>query len=308
MQTGAVIVAAGMSSRMGKFKPMLKIGSISTIQRIILTLQQSGAAPIVVITGNQADVLEKHLAHSGVICLRNPDYANTQMFDSAKIGFRYLLDFCDRLLFTPVDIPLFTLRTVETLLASSTVVAIPTCGGKEGHPLLIGHEVLKRVLTYDGDGGLRGALNVCGFSPEYVSVEDEGILFDADTPQDYWKLLEWHHKQILHPQIRIELAREKPFLTPEVALLLRLIDNEESVRTACQQMNLSYSKGWMILNQIEKYLDFPVVSRHPGGAGGGHTILSQEGKDLLVRWEQMVREANQAATKIYSRIFEHSDL
>jgi CTP:molybdopterin cytidylyltransferase MocA len=130
MRTGALIVAAGMSSRMGAFKPILKIGFDFIVRRIIFTLQQADAGPIVVITGNRADILEKHIARQGVICLRNPDYSTTQMLDSAKIGFRYLLKECDQLLFTPVDIPLFTVETAERLMASGAKVAIPLCNGK----------------------------------------------------------------------------------------------------------------------------------------------------------------------------------
>jgi CTP:molybdopterin cytidylyltransferase MocA len=51
MKTGAVIVAAGMSSRMHDFKPLLKIGSITIVQRIIATLQQAGVDLIVLVTG-----------------------------------------------------------------------------------------------------------------------------------------------------------------------------------------------------------------------------------------------------------------
>ena len=51
MQFGALIVAAGMSSRMGEFKPMLNIGSISIAQRIVATLRQSGVTRIVMVTG-----------------------------------------------------------------------------------------------------------------------------------------------------------------------------------------------------------------------------------------------------------------
>ena len=47
MNIGAVIVAAGMSSRMGDFKPMLSIGSQSIAQRIVSTLRQAGADEIV---------------------------------------------------------------------------------------------------------------------------------------------------------------------------------------------------------------------------------------------------------------------
>ena len=62
MKTGAVIVAAGMSSRMGEFKPMLNIGSISVAQRVIATLKQAGVNRIVVVTGYQAATLERHLS------------------------------------------------------------------------------------------------------------------------------------------------------------------------------------------------------------------------------------------------------
>lgn len=55
MSIGAVIVAAGMSSRMGDFKPMLSIGSQSIARRIVSTLRQTGAEEIVMITGHNAD-------------------------------------------------------------------------------------------------------------------------------------------------------------------------------------------------------------------------------------------------------------
>ena len=113
MQTGALIVAAGMSSRMGDFKPMLNIGSISIAQRIVANFHQAGVDKIVMITGYNATLLERHLSGLGIIFLRNENYEHTQMFDSAKIGLEYLQDKCDRILFTPVDIPLFTSATVK---------------------------------------------------------------------------------------------------------------------------------------------------------------------------------------------------
>lgn len=66
MSIGAVIVAAGMSSRMGDFKPMLSIGSQSIARRIVSTLRQAGAEEIVMITGHNADALERHLEGCGL--------------------------------------------------------------------------------------------------------------------------------------------------------------------------------------------------------------------------------------------------
>lgn len=116
MQTAALIVAAGMSSRMGDFKPMLSIGSIPIAQRVVATFHQAGIRKIVMVTGFNAVTLERHLSGSGVIFLRNEDYETTQMFDSVKIGLGYLRRKCDRVLFTPVDIPLFTAGTVHALV------------------------------------------------------------------------------------------------------------------------------------------------------------------------------------------------
>ena len=107
MSIGAVIVAAGMSSRMGDFKPMLSIGSQSIARRIVSTLRQAGAEEIVMITGHNADALERHLEGFGLTFIRNERYATTQMFDSAALGLDYLKDKCGRILFTPVDVPLF---------------------------------------------------------------------------------------------------------------------------------------------------------------------------------------------------------
>lgn len=98
MSIGAVIVAAGMSSRMGDFKPLLSIGSQSIAQRIVSKLRQAGAEEIVMITGHNADALERHLEGCGLTFIRNERYASTQMFDSAALGLNYLKDKCGRIL------------------------------------------------------------------------------------------------------------------------------------------------------------------------------------------------------------------
>ena len=58
------------------------------------------------ITGHNADALERHLEGCGLTFIRNERYATTQMFDSAALGLNYLKDKCGRILFTPVDVPL----------------------------------------------------------------------------------------------------------------------------------------------------------------------------------------------------------
>ena len=293
MQIGAVIVAAGMSSRMGDFKPMMNIGSISIAQRIVATLHQAGVERIIVVTGYNAQQLERHLAGNGLIFLRNEAYASTQMFDSAKIGLSYLRDKCDQILFTPVDIPLFTALTVTKLLESGAPLACPVCEGKTGHPLLISSSLLDTILSDSGENGLQGAISRCGVTMTQVPVEDPGVLHDADTPEDYQSLLAYHNEQLIRPELSISLSREKAFFDEKTAMLLSLVEETGSVRRACERMQISYSGGWNIIRALESQLHFPLLERSQGGASGGESRLTERGKRLLgcyQRYSQAMRE------------------
>lgn len=303
METGAVVVAAGMSSRMGDFKPMLSIGSISVAQRVVATLKQAGAARVVVVTGYNAEELERHLASSGVVFLRNENYRTTHMFDSALIGLRYLRDKCRQVLFTPVDIPLFTAATVDALLESGAELACPVCGGSRGHPILMSSNVIDRVLQDSGEGGLSGALSRCGVPMTFVEVDDAGILHDADTPEDYRELLRMHNSQLTRPVVQVAICREKRFLDPRVAMLLTLTDETQSVRAACQRMQLSYSSGWNAINLLENELGYPVVARSQGGQHGGRSSLTEKGRELLRAYEAYTLRLRAMADELFVQYF-----
>lgn len=303
MQIGAVIVAAGMSSRMGDFKPMLNIGSISIAQRIVATFHQAGVTKIAVVTGYNAPLLERHLSNSGLVFLRNEDYASTQMFDSAKIGLAYLRDKCERILFTPVDIPLFTAMTVTELIESGAELCCPVCEGRTGHPLLIASSLVDAILADSGEGGLQGAIARCGAEMVQIPVEDPGVLHDADTPADYKALLQFHNEQLIRPELSVSLSREKPFFDEKTAMLLALVDETRSVRSACQRMQISYSTGWNIIRALESQLHFPLLERSQGGASGGESRLTEKGKRLLGCYERFSEELRQQASALFEQYF-----
>ena len=303
MTTAALIVAAGMSSRMGDFKPLLNIGSISIAQRVVATFQQAGVEKIVMVTGYNAVMLERHLAGNGVVFLRNEKYETTQMFDSVCIGLSYLRDKCGRVLFTPVDIPLFTADTVHRLLETDAPLACPAVDGETGHPTLIGASLFDRILSDSGDQGLRGALNRCGAEPTLIPVEDRGILHDADTPEDYKALLRYHNEQLVRPVLNVELAREKVFFDSRTAMLLRLIDETRSVRQACQRIQMSYSSGWNVIRTLEGQLNRTLILRSQGGAGGGNSSLTDDGKLLLDRYDAYVDALWEKAGELVASYF-----
>ena len=303
MELGALIVAAGMSRRMGEFKPMLSIGSISVAQRVVATLSQAGVSKIVMVTGYNAVILERHLAGNGIIFLRNDNYEHTQMFDSVKIGLQYLKDKCDKVLFTPVDVPLFTAKTVKTILDSGASLACPMCEGKQGHPILIANHLIPEILNDCGEQGLKGAMDRCSEPLLRIDVEDFGTIHDADTPEDFTQLLDYHNSQLVRPVVNVSLNKEKPFFDSKIAMLLTLVDETKSVRAAGQRMQLSYSSCWNIIRTLESQLSYALIERTQGGAGGSQSRLTERGRLLLERYTAYEKKMKELSVQLYDDYF-----
>jgi molybdenum cofactor cytidylyltransferase len=304
METGAVVAAAGMSSRMGDFKPMLNIGSISVAKRVISTLQQAGVKRIVIVTGYQAELLEHHLSNMGVVFLRNENYRTTEMFDSARIGLAYLKDKCDKILFTPVDIPLFTAATVRKLLRSEAKLAAPEHGGIMGHPILLHATLVDAILCDSGEGGLKCAIQRLGIGMTSVPVNDSGTLRDADTPEEFEELLKLHNEQLMRPVVSLKLAKEITFLDEKLVMLLQLVEETGSVRKACVHMQISYSSGWNMLHSLESQLSSPLIVRSQGGPKGGESRLTPEGKKIITRYKEFEEELKTYADFLYEKYFD----
>jgi len=192
---GAVITAAGKSTRMGAFKPLLKIGNFTAIEHIIFAFHKAEVENIVIVTGNNACELENSLRNLNIIFLRNDNYEFNEMFDSIKIGINFLKNKCDKILITPADVPLFTEDTVKALLESGADVGISMFDNQAGHPIIISTSTAMELLEYKGDGGLKGAISSIPKKVKYIEVSDCGILHDMDTPADYANLIELHAKQ-----------------------------------------------------------------------------------------------------------------
>ncbi|MBV7271737.1 NTP transferase domain-containing protein [Clostridium sp. PL3] len=302
-KTAGIIVSAGRTSRRNEANPLLKIGSISVVKRIVLTFQLVGISPIVVIAGYQAEEIEHHLADYGVIFLRNQYYETSQMFDSAKIGLDFLQKKCDQVIFTPVNIPMFTPETIQRMINCNEKLLSPSYNGKTGHPLLISSELIPKILEYDGNMGMRGAIKNIGVERKWMDVDDEGILHDTDDIDRLDQLSKKHNQHILHPFVRISIEKENLFFNSKAKLLLILIQETGSVRSACKHIALSYSKAWNMLNQLEKELGYEVVKRKHGGNNGGETYLTNEGIEFLKKYQQFEQNVRQYANDEFERIF-----
>ena len=309
MRTGAVVVAAGHKSSVSSFSPMLPIGDSTVIRRIIITLKRSGIDPVVVVTGKQGDEVEKHIAGLRVICLRNRNYGNTQMYNSICLGLNYIEDLCDRVFILPAKFPMFLPETIKRMMDMDAQVVCPVFEGRRGHPVLVSSDIIGKLLNYKGEKGLRGALRQvdvdrCAWE---VEVEDQGIILAVETDEDRAQSNLDNERLDIFPQIQLTLERDEGFFGPSVAQFLSLIDHTWSMQTACRQMHMSYTKGWKILKAAEKQLGYPLLITQSGGAEGGSSLLTPKAKDFLVRFLGMEKELREDAQKLYQKYFSMED-
>jgi molybdenum cofactor cytidylyltransferase len=193
---GALILAAGMSSRMKAFKPLLPLGENSIIETVINRLKEGGAENIVIVTGHNSDKLETILMNRNLNFINNPDFKTNHMFDSVLLGISHLNKDCDAFLLIPADIPQFLPSSIQILISTwketAANIVRPVTDGKKGHPILISRECIKIIKNHNGVNGLKGVIEKME-KRDIVDIEvnDRGILYDADTALDYEKLKQY---------------------------------------------------------------------------------------------------------------------
>jgi molybdate transport system regulatory protein len=106
---------------------------------------------------------------------------------------------------------------------------------------------------------------------------------------------------------KIFLARPgghgEPFCGPGMVQLIQFIKDTGNVRKACEDMAMSYSKGWKLLDAIENCLGYAVVSRRQGGKGGGETHLTDEGEVFLRTFLEFEKAAGEAVDGLFQKYF-----
>ncbi|CCO09208.1 nucleotidyltransferase family protein [Desulforamulus hydrothermalis] len=195
----ALILAAGFSSRMGTFKPLLQLGNITIIERVVTTFRCAGITDIKVVIGHRASEMRKVLYTLPVDAIENRDYARG-MFSSVKAGVKAIKPGADAFFLLPTDIPLIQPRTLDQIVQAfqshRAGVIYPCFDGERGHPPLISTFYIEKILSWSGEGGLRSLMR--GWETESMDLEvnDQWILMDMDTPEDYHRIQDMYGKTI----------------------------------------------------------------------------------------------------------------
>ena len=195
--TSAILLAAGVSRRMGTLKALLDWGGRFLIVHQIVALREAGADEVVVVLGHRADELQARIGVNSdvygvgnVRCVLNPDYAEGKT-TSIKTGLRNVSAAdAGPILFLNVDQPRSAATVGRVLQAhrdgNGALITIPTCNGKGGHPIAVSRTLYDELLGItEATQGMRAVTERHKSETQRVELGAPELLWDVNTPEQY---------------------------------------------------------------------------------------------------------------------------
>ena len=196
----AIVLAAGKSSRMGRPKALLPIGSSGDtfLTHILHVLRSSGIARAVVVIGGDAGIVRTTLPPDDEFLrvVENENYEQGQL-SSLLTGLSSVeerSDDVEAVIVTLVDLPLITSATVRAVLeayrrAPGAPIVRPRRGNRYGHPAIFARRLFAELRTADPSTGAKPIVHAHAAEEVSVDVADDGAFTDIDTPEDYERFI-----------------------------------------------------------------------------------------------------------------------
>ncbi|NMA86247.1 MAG: LysR family transcriptional regulator [Tissierellia bacterium] len=106
----------------------------------------------------------------------------------------------------------------------------------------------------------------------------------------------------MESKFRIKIDGKKVF-GEGPCILLERVDKFGSLSKACEDLSMSYSKGWSIINNAEKLLNVKLLQTQIGGANGGGSHLTEDAKKLIRSYKDFTQEAEEILEEIFKKHF-----
>jgi len=184
---GAVVLAAGLSSRMGSNKLLADIDGKPLVRHVVEAALASAADPVVVVTGNAGVGVRAAASGLPVAFAENADFTKG-LSTSLRAGLSALPDNCSGALFLLGDMPDVSAVLIDKLIAAfdpaeGRAICVATRRGKRGNPVLWSRRFFPDILALTGDIGAKHLMTEHDELICEVEAEDDGPLTDIDTPE-----------------------------------------------------------------------------------------------------------------------------
>ncbi len=182
----AIVLAAGLSSRMGRNKLLEKVGDSVILRRVVATAQAARLTPIIVVTGHDDTRIKAALEGLDVRYAHNSSYADG-LSTSLRVGIRAMPNVCDGALVLLGDMPEIGSPLLERMSESFSpqdgrTICVATSAGKRGNPVLWARRFFPEIETISGDAGAKHLIGA--YEDQVCEIEaDESVFLDVDTPE-----------------------------------------------------------------------------------------------------------------------------
>ncbi len=187
---GAVVLAAGMSRRMGQPKVLLPWGGHRTIiEHIVEQLTLARVPQITVVTGHRAGEVRESVSKMGVDVTHNAQYMTGDMLSSLKAGLRAMPAHISAAMMVLGDQPRIQPKVISQVMMAyaegAGEIITPSYQMRRGHPILIDRRYWAEILDLPDSGSPREVIDRHKDRIAYVNVDTDSVLRDVDTPEDY---------------------------------------------------------------------------------------------------------------------------
>lgn len=188
-RVGAIILAGGLSSRMGQSKPLLPWGEKTVIETIVERLTPFEFADLLVVTGYRHVDVEAAIKNTAARPVFNDRYASGEMLSSFKTGLQALDSSIGACLIFLGDQPQISPKLVHRILQGYATgrgfIVAPSHMNRRGHPILIDRRHWRELLDLSDGKAPRDVINRYNDEIAYILTDDANILNDMDTPEEY---------------------------------------------------------------------------------------------------------------------------
>lgn len=184
----AVILAAGASIRMGQPKLLMPWNGKPILHYAVSTALESGLSPVLVITGKYHDELAAALYSYPVTLVHNTDWLDGQS-TSVRRAILSLPKLISAVIFLLGDQPKIPAAAIQALVGyyiksnPRPSILAPVVNGRRANPVLFDRSVFPDLLKLEGDAGARQVF--AKHPPVTIEMNEPGLLFDVDSPEDY---------------------------------------------------------------------------------------------------------------------------
>jgi len=179
MRVGAVILAAGASTRLGEPKQLVRLGEENLLERAVRAAREAACSPIVVVVGAESGRVLAESVLGDATTVINEEWKEG-MASSVRWGVEVLRlgdEDLDGVVLMTCDQPAVTARHLVELTRSGAVNG-SRYAGRNGVPAFFPLRNFQDLMSLQGDAGARALL------AEAASVELENGELDIDTPAE----------------------------------------------------------------------------------------------------------------------------